>query len=144
MRVAVIGPESTGGRLVRRLLEAHPRLEVRHWSLPHGGGDERRWPFTEASEFEPNAVIVTTRDWKPMVDSKAANHVRDTGLAEQESRESYERLFAWLVGKRWRLVSYEALMWSTDCLESVFVWLGVPSIGSAEEVHDANLKWYAQ
>jgi len=145
MRVVVLGGESTGGRLVARLLGADAGLAVEHYSMPHGGGAARHWPTDcELADAAPAAVLVTIRAWVPMVASKAAHHVPNMAHAEREAAEAYERIFAWLhsSGHRWRWLVYEALVARPEAtMAGVWRWLGRPVLPPTELIEDGDAKW---
>ena len=172
MRVLVVGAESTGGRwlsaLLRRFQETSwinsggTDLEDAHYSMPHGPDDQgrgRHWPTEhDFDNFDPDAVLVMTRDWYAQIGSAAKNHQPfDDRLAvehaETAAREAYRRIMAWLGGaqvrfsrppapSRWRFVSHHALSCGDDAdvWTSILVWLGVADeVQRAEE--DDELFW---
>jgi len=145
MQVLVLGGESTGGHLTARLLSADSKLKVVHYSMPHGGLDERHWPTDrELRGATPDAVVVTIRAWGPMMASKVVRHEPDPARAEEEVMEAYERIFAWLQrrARRWRWLVYEALVADPETvMESLWRWLGRPPLPLSEPVEDADAKW---
>lgn len=146
MKIAVMGGESTGGRLVARLLSVDPGLDVIHRSLPHGARTEvgTHWPFTEVATWRPDRVLVTVRDWDTSLRSKRLHHQPMRVLAEDEHRHAYEQLFMWvrLEGWRWRFVVYESLVAAPhEAMENLWAWLGRDPQPLSEEVYDGNLAY---
>lgn len=147
--VLVLGGESTGGRLLARLLDADPDLDVDHYSMPHGGGADRRWPTdVELHAGEYDAVLVTLRSWLPMVASKRENHRPDATVEEiaAEIREAYERIIVWCQQRPvpWRFVLYDALVATpAETLTGICEFLDRPPLPLAEMVENGNTKWLA-
>lgn len=144
-RVAVVGGESTGGRLLRRLLEPDDRLTVQHWSFPHGPRTAGTfWPIGPLADFDPDFILVTVRGWEPMLASKKAHHQPDAELAESEVQLGYQKLFTYLslTQKPWRFVVYEFLVaYPHTAMEGCWTWLGCSSHPITEPIYDADEAW---
>lgn len=146
MKVMVIGPESTGGRYVSRLIGKSDEIdEVRHWSMPHGPKSGFRfWP-TEHNfwGWHPDACCVTVRDWYPTARSATQHHTLDEEVSERNLRMAYAKILGYMTYKEipWRFVSYEALP-NLDSVASIFTWLGVSVPNDLEVFVDGNGKWY--
>lgn len=160
----VLGPESSGTRLVTRLLigagcygdgdheqrldaefPADGRTLVWRRSIPHN----RQWPSIvdmaarlRSAGYQVTAVV-TTRDWYPTIRSQvAAGHVVNDTEASSNLQRAYPYIFEALA--RWNIpfvVSpYEALT-RPEAVRRLLVMLGLPpDIGEA--VRDENAKWY--
>lgn len=149
VQVLVIGGESTGGRLLQRLLSVDDGLRVEHFSMPHGGGEDRHWPTkVELVGRRYEAVLVTVRSWSPMIRSKVERHVPlGATVAELEAMFAYEQIMAWLTGSgnHWRFVVYEALIADPDrVMADIWDWLGRPRLAVSEDIVDGNAKWYEE
>lgn len=142
--VLVIGPESSGGRLVFRLMNSHPDIQAVHFSFPYGPASGHRYMPTANNvlSHNPTHAFITTRDWDAMLRSKVRNHEPDERIALQEQREALIALFdiAACLYIPWRTVSYEALVADPEKVsEELFTFIGVTPIPVAEDVYDGNV-----
>jgi len=163
----VLGPESSGTRLVTRLLvaagcagtDAHhqwwdreaPTAERIVWrrSVPHGG----RWPDVERMVWDLREAgyavraVVTTRDWFPAAMSQNGQHVRSLEQAYANLKRALPIILAHLqeAGVDYELVSYEGLVARP---RQMVAWLtgrlGLPMPGQIEEIVDGNEKWWGK
>lgn len=172
--VLVMGPEASGTRLATRILvaagcqgdEGHEQrwdagLPVRVpsmpegaplvWrrSVPHGG----RWPdlvtWIQGVRDRGYAVqaVVTTRDWRCMVESQVlAGHVRTPGQAKGNIERAYDSIFGalGLALAPFVTLSYESLVQRP---ERVQVWLAetlrLPTVPRVT-VYDGNAPYWAR
>lgn len=161
----VIGPESSGTRLMTRLLiaadcqgdDGHeqrwdreaPKGEMIVWrrSFPHGG----EWPKIE--ELAGSLIgqgyqvmfLVMSRDWHAMSDSQIqAGHVPGMETALKHIRDAYSRIFAFLTitGYPFEIVNYETLIRPGG--EAVFCLMNrlELTIGRSVDIYDGNAKYY--
>jgi hypothetical protein len=133
--VVVLGPESTGGRLVNRLVNGH------HFSFPHGD----HWPDDDIEALHPTHAVVCVRAWHPTIRSKTAHHTV-TGAVE-ELQEAYIRIFgllSWL-DIPFMLVTYENLVARSDDVAAELAhFLERNHQPFDEVVTDQNAKWYEE
>lgn len=138
MRVLVAGPESTGGRLMARILE--PVVDVVHFSLPMGPSRGRRyWPPATDWEGERfDRAVIMVREWHAAASSQARNHGQDDPYATM--RNAYRALVD--IEVPWWIVTYESLLVHPHAtVEHLCKWLGVLA-PDLPEIKDGNLKWY--
>lgn len=163
----VIGPESSGTRLLTRILiqagclgqsghsqrwdGADPVGDPIVWrrSFPHAG----RWPNLPSIiqrlrdlEYELHTVV-TTRDWWAMARSQNNGHQHVSSMEEAFShiQEAYRLIFLGIsvADACYTMVSYESLVLRG---RAYLAWLmphlglPVPEIG----LYDANAKWYGE
>lgn len=145
MKVMIIGPESTGGRYVSRIVSLVPELEVKHWSMPHGARRIRRfWPTDENFDgWVPDLCLVTTRDWYPTVMSATKEHTNDLAVSMENFSLAYQKIMDYLQENeiKWRTVTYECLD-NMDSIETIFDWIGCSVPDGIEPFIDGNVKWY--
>lgn len=148
MRVSVVGAESSGTRLMTRILQA-AGAEAQHRSFPYGFPDSpdevRRWPVREVEEFWPHAVVVMVRDWWATMESQvAAGYVRGSDEAWANLRSAYLRIGEMVAAIQvpWYVVTYAGLVQRPDV---VVGWLcdelGLPVPDLDEEIVDGNAKY---
>lgn len=138
--IIVVGPESSGTRNMTRLLtlagylgsSAHyqpynnlenlkkdmPERLVVRWSIPHDSEYVNLLGTIKTLSDLGYQVssLVTTRDWKCMVESQVnAKHVKDPYQAHKQIRKAYEHIFKELNLSRvyYETVSYESLVYAT-------------------------------
>lgn len=165
----VLGPESSGTRLMTRLLVAagvegdfghdqrwedslpseEPLVAIRR-SVPH----RRQWPDIaglvgdlRARRYEVTA-IVTSRDWHSMIISQqAAPHAESVEEALAHIRRAYCDIFSAL-GLRetpYEVVNYEALTQRpAKMLAYLFQRLGLPVPESIPYIYDGNARYYRE
>lgn len=161
----VLGAESTGTRLVTRLLLASGCVgdgdHVQRWdsetptdplvvwrrSIPHN----KVWPdiggmadSLRALGYDVSA-IVTSRDWSAAVPSQVAiGHVPDAETALRQTRAAYPYIFAALLrhGIPYVLASYESLVTRPEAIGRLCDLLGLPR-AEHEDVVDGNEKWFS-
>lgn len=136
MKILVAGPESSGTRLLARLV-ANLGVEVLHKSMPHGPD----WPDVNALDCDRAVFIL--RDWHATLESqKNAGHLNYWPLHDPEDRLRTSIAKMFVFEKPYVLVTYEGLVkrpvatlyWIAD-------WLGVPRQPLPEDVFDGNDKW---
>ena len=132
--IVVTGPESTGTRMMSRMLGQAGGI-VRHWPLPQG--NVARWPPLPSE----GDVVIMVRDRRSTICAQiAAGHVVDQEQAEKNVRRAYRTIFEQLPGRNWFIVSYESLAREsalTDLCKALGL-LGVP----IDRWQDANAKYY--
>jgi hypothetical protein len=161
----VLGPESSGTRLLTRILiaagcygddgheqrldSAIPDEPLLVWrrSLPH----DKQWPdiagLVGLLRLHGYAVtaIVSSRDWHAMALSQVqAPHAPDVSTALVQIQQAYLRIFAGLrsTATPFRVVNYEALVMRVETSIRLLEHLGLPAEARIE-VHDGNAKHYA-
>jgi hypothetical protein len=142
LRVAVVGGESCGTRLMAKLL-AKANCEVLHRSFPYEGSVLRHWPETPVRKYNPDAIVVMTRDWWAAAPSQVREgHVADLDTAFANLQEATSRIAALVRGRAWRAVAYESLVQRPQVVfDNVCGWLGVPSV-PVGEIFDANERYF--
>ena len=162
----VLGPESSGTRLMTRILigagclgddgeiqrldSGIPDAPLIVWrrSIPHAA----KWPAIPQMVADlrvadyPVMAVVTTRDWSAMTKSQiAAGHVADPGMALQHLQRAYPFITGALTSNAvpYAMMSYEALIQRPAKMLgwlSAQLELELPPI----EVYDGNAKWYGE
>lgn len=136
MKVVACGPESSGTRLLHRLIASLPGVEAVHHSMPHG---EEWWDW---HEFEGHRfVIIVRRPDVAAMSAVASSCV--TSIAEH--RQEWPRAITMLAAipdAYW--VFYGALVADPETqMANIAGWLGVGK-GEADfraEVRNENDKW---
>ena len=143
-RVAVIGGESCGTRLMSQLL-SRANCEVLHRSFPYEGSHLRHWPVEPVRDYEPDAIVVMTRDWWAAAPSQVREgHVPDEDVAFANLQEATCLIAEVVRSRNWRAVGYESLVQRPQTvLDNVCRWLGVPSV-DAGEIFDANARYFGE
>lgn len=141
--VLVAGPESSGGRLIFRLMNVHPDISAVHYSFPYGPSSGHRYFPTLKTllSHNPTHLLITARDWEWMLKSKVANHLPDRHLAEVEQQDAFIELFniAAEIDIPWRTVSYEALVNEPHHVYADLLWfVGVSDMPLPEDVYNGN------
>jgi len=162
----VLGAESTGTRLVTRLLIssgcAGDGDHVQRWdsetpvgplvvwrrSIPH----DKVWPdigamidFLRAQSYDVGAVV-TVRDWTAAVPSQVAiGHVSDEATALRQTRAAYPFIFAALLrhGIPYVIAIYESMVRRPEAVGRLLDMLGLPRV-QHEEILDGNEKWFKE
>jgi LPS sulfotransferase NodH len=161
----VLGPESSGTRLLTRILieagclgdDGHEQRwdakapcgespVVWRRSVPHGGDYPNVLGLVAVLEgrgYQVEAVVVT-RDWQAMAASQAANgHAADVEEATARIRAAHTYIIRELdlVGRQYTMVSYEALVQRP---EATIEWL-MARLGLDERpivpIYDGNAKY---
>lgn len=146
MRLAVVGAESSGTRLIARILSG-TGADALHRSFPYGGDgprDPRRWPEEDVVKFHPYAVIWMMRDWWATARSQVnANHVNSIEeawynigcttlrIADMCSKNNY----------RYFVVNYESLVQRPEIVVANLtdsLKLRMPTL---ENIIDGNIKY---
>jgi LPS sulfotransferase NodH len=159
----VLGPESSGTRLMTRILiqagclgsddhdqafdQALPAADGRPivWrrSVPH----RREWPdigllvrLLREQGYEPQAVVMA-RDWYATARSQLdAGHVADIDMALANLQQAYQHIYQ-RVSHCYVLVTYEGLVQRPiQTLAWLMPMLGLPV--PQMRIYDANAKWY--
>lgn len=151
MRVSVLGPESTGTKLMVRVLAA-AGAETQHRSFPYGypGSvmEERRWPEREVEGFWPHAVVVMQRDWWAASRSQVAEgYVANETEAFANIRGAIGRIsdLCRSLHVPYYVISYESLVQRpVMVISNLCDALGLPVPQLDEEVVDANEKHLGQ
>jgi len=142
-RVAVIGPESNGTRLMADLLRA-AGCDVMHRSFPYGGAAERRWPEDEIMRWGPQFIVVMIRAEAPAVASAfAVPHEPTKEGCRQSYLKALRRIFVMLERTRigFTVMTYEALVQRPEAmLAELCARLGVETPDVAH-VYDGNEKY---
>lgn len=161
----VVGPESSGTRLMTKLLiaagcegddgneqrwdEGLPQGDQVVWrrSLPHGGV----WPDLDEVLWGLNGrgyqvlFLVMSRDWHAMGDSQVqAGHVSDMETALKHIRDAYSRICATLTitGYPFEIVNYETLVRpGGEAVARLMERLGL-TIVRPVDIYDGNAKYY--
>lgn len=162
----VYGPESSGNRLMTRILVAcgcygdgahrqrlndwppPPDIEQIAWhrSVPYGGA----WPnlqkqtdMVRQAGFYPT-VLIMTRDWCATAMSQLhAPHVPDIDTGYEHIELAYLHIFGAVIGRGlpYVMVSYEALQ-RREYLDWLLSHLGLEPQQEIEAIRDENEKWY--
>lgn len=142
LRLAVIGGESCGTRLMSKLL-AKAGCEVLHRSFPYEGSHLRHWPDEPVRNYEPDAIVVMQRDWWAAAQSQVREgHVPDEDTAFGNLAEASCRIAALVHGAQWRAVNYESLVRHPQpVFDNVCDWLRIPSV-SVGDIFDANERYF--
>lgn len=167
--VLVVGPESSGTRLMTRLLiQAGCRGQDEHeqafddelpeatepivWrrSIPHG----HFWPnllsmitVMQTMKYEPK-IVVTTRDWFAMSHSQLeAQHVKSIEEALKRIKMAYRHIFEYLLDMPtidYIISSYESLVLQEGAFQNITDFLCLRHV-PFEELHvfDGNKQYYA-
>jgi len=163
----VTGPESSGTRLMTRLLIKNGFLgdagHVQRWdnlvfpeperpivfrrSMPHGG----QWPVLrdvigvlQRKGYDVH-VVVMAREWWAMTRSQVkAGHVPNEQVALHHIRQAYALIMAAVqtTGVTWYMVPYEALVLHPEAQHHILGVLGLEVVDSGY-IYDGNAKWYA-
>lgn len=143
LRVAVVGGESCGTRMMSRLL-ARAGCEVLHRSFPYEGAHLRHWPEESVVDYNPVAIVVMTRDWWAAAPSQVREgHVPDEETAFANLEEATCRIAALVYGTQWRAVGYESFVQRPQrVFDNLCEWLGVTSV-DVGEVFDANERYFS-
>ncbi|MDP1795220.1 MAG: hypothetical protein Q8K63_13875 [Acidimicrobiales bacterium] len=141
-RVAVVGGESCGTRLMSKLL-ARAGCEVLHRSFPYEGAHLRHWPDQPVLDYDPDAIVVMTRDWWAAAPSQVREgHVPDEETAFANLEEASCRIAVMVQGRPWRPVAYESLVQRPQLVFAHLCdWLGVPAV-DVGEIFDANQRYF--
>lgn len=142
-RVAVIGGESCGTRLMSKLL-AKAGCEVLHRSFPYEGSHLRHWPDEPVRNYEPDAIVVMTRDWWAAAQSQVREgHVADLDTAFGNLQEATCRIAGVVQGRAWRTVGYESLVQRPQVVfDNLCDWIGLPHT-DVGEIFDANERYFS-
>lgn len=163
----VLGPESSGTRLMTRLLiaagcygdsdhfqrldsavEAGEPLLVWRRSIPHGGtwpDLERMVEIVDALGYGVTAVVMS-RDWHSMaISQEQAPHAESAGAALQQIQIAYRYIFASLPDTLpFEIVNYESIvMRPRGTIKYLFVRLGLP-VPELPYIYDANGRYYQE
>ena len=160
----VLGPESSGTRLMTKLLisagcngddgnrqrfDAVPAFGdhvVWRRSLPHGGV----WPNLSKCVSRLRSagysvlVVVMSRDWNAIQLSQVASgHVDETFVAHNHIREAYRIIFNAITreGVDYEIVNYEMLCGHELAVSSLLERLGLTS-QEPVAIYDGNAKYY--
>lgn len=165
--ILVYGPESTGTRLLTRILVAagcngdgtHGQRfdtdipgdeEYIVWrrSFPHA----RRWPDIEnmverlREKDYKIFTFVTTRDWYPMLQSQInRGYAKDVNMSFQNAQNAYALIFSKLnkLGLRCAMFSYEALILEPrNYLSFMLSLVGLEPPDNFEKIVNGNKKYY--
>lgn len=164
----VLGPESSGTRLMTKLLmvagcygdDGHvqrldrdplpnvPRLVWRR-SVPHG----KQWPDLSAAIQRLQrggyvvTVVVTSRDWHAMALSQIEQtHAPDVAGAIRNVQWAYHHIFRalYLTHVPFEVVNYEALVSRPQAVTAqLMTRLGLPAPAEVS-IYDGNAKYYAE
>lgn len=165
--ILVLGPESSGCRLVARLLTQagyvgdgahHQRWDsglpsnepqiVWLRSVPHA----KEWPNIQELAEQLRSVgytvsaVVTTRHWPAMIPSQVASgHVPDAATARANLMRAYPHIFVGLQAADVPFVvsTYEALLMPNGVAE-LYQLLGLLPPAAHERVRNENDKWSAK
>lgn len=165
----VLGPESSGTRLMTRLLitagcygdDGHKQRLDEHipdneplivWrrSVPHDG----QYPDLAKMVKGLRAVgyvvtaVIMSRDWHAMAESQVnAPHTRSKKVAAANTRDAYRHIFAYLPYQvPYELVNYESLTRRPEtAVKRLYERLGldVPA-GAWTYIYDGNAKYYEE
>lgn len=145
MNVLVVGPESSGTRLVSRWLEAHPDITARHWSLPSGEQWARHWPDDHDFDGEtPHAVVLVIRSFTATVESQHHRQlVTHRKEAEANAVLALTRCLTWCVSHGYPLtwVVYDDIVRWPFRFDAVFRWLGLDPVPCPHPIVDGNERW---
>jgi hypothetical protein len=164
--ILVLGPESSGTRLITRLLIAggavgdgdhdqrfdiepprHEPVAVWRRSIPH----RHEWPnigsmvdVLQARAYHVEAVV-TQRDWWPMTQSQIGPHVADRHEAEANIRRAYAHIYGSLAACSvpFVTVSLEGLILRPhDISQWVRGRFGLDALAAHEAILDVDEKWW--
>jgi hypothetical protein len=140
-RVAVLGGESCGTRLMSQLL-AKAGCEVLHRSFPYEGAHLRHWPDDPLRAYDADGYVVMTRDWWAAARSQVrAGHVASEELAFANLQEATCRIAQLVHGKQWRAVGYEGFVQRPQVVfDNLSDWLGLPII-EVGDIFDGNARY---
>ncbi len=152
MIVLATGPESSGNRMLARMLtEAgasvlhKPMPMSTHWR-PGMPGTAETWDgaWTDLSALDWAAAVVIHRDWRCTIQGQVdAGHVRDEAHAIARTRTAIANIYAQLaaVDRPWFTVTYESLR-SPQAVADLCARLGLDGSAVRTRWHDANAKHY--
>lgn len=141
-RVVVVGAESSGTRLMARILDA-TGINTLHRSFPYGGSHLRHWPEVSVNEHDADAIVWMQRDWWATVRSQlAASHVKTIKEAWDNIAEAQIRIAEVVRAYSFVVVSYESLVQRpATVIDHVCRWLEVETPVLDEEIVDGNDKY---
>lgn len=138
LRVLCTGPESSGTRLLTRLVD-NLDVEAFHRSIPHGPD------WWNAPEDIDRVIFINRDPWITQISSEEIGHP-DNGFWSDEDKVFPDRIIkAWkvfaenviLLGVRWMPISFEGLVqrpqWTMDQIAN---WLNVDGKPIIENVID--------
>lgn len=162
----VTGPESSGTRLMTRLLMAagcygdddhEQRLDnaipdnepliVWRRSVPHRGKWSQVNVALNALQLKgyKTTVIIMSRDWHSMaISQELAPHAVDVDAAQSNIRRAYRHIFACITDTdRFEIVNYEALVQRpVKTVRYLFQRLGLTPPAELPQIYDGNAKYY--
>lgn len=104
MKVLCTGAESSGTRLLTRIVDTGEGIEAIHRSIPH----EVHWDLSLVGEVD--AAIFIARSWSAVAASQRNRRlVKSTEQAHDHIRAAYRTFFEW-VTVPWWLVTYGQLV----------------------------------
>lgn len=146
MKIAVVGAESSGTRLMTRIMQ-NAGAETLHRSFPYGGDgptDPRRWPEEDVRQFNPYAVIWMNRDWWATAQSQVkALHVSTPEEAWYNISRTTIRIADLCKNYNFKhyMVNYESLVQRPQAVvRNITNTLGLP-FPEIENIIDGNAKY---
>jgi hypothetical protein len=168
----VCGPESSGNRLMARILMAAgcygdgdviQRLDkedpppdanrvVLHRSFPYGAqGGGRHWPNINKLNDRFSAlgygmfVVVMARDHHCMARSQVekGKHVKTLAEAQANIISAYGLILSYVMNFHYVVVPYESIvLHPRETISWLLEYLALPPGEFQEEIRDENIKWY--
>lgn len=140
MRVLCTGPESSGTRLLTRLV-SNLGVEAIHRSIPHG----KEWWAIKPEDYD-RAIFICRDPFMTEISATEAGHPQH--WEGRLSRYPDRLINAWSAftihivwsGKQWLPLTYEGLLDRPQfVMDGVAQWLGVEAKPLAEEVKDPRV-----
>lgn len=139
MRVLAVGVESSGTRLLARLLAESPDVDAVHRSVPHG----QDW-WRDPGELD--AAVIIMRSWRHVIPSQMRNGHMDIWAhmsPHAKLRLALERMVIEVarLGVPFNLVTYADVVAEPQAtMDDLWAWLGARSTQLGEAVYDGNHK----
>ena len=139
MKILVIGPESSGTRMLVGLLRQAGASEVVH-SSPMYRREQDEDPHT-GDEFD--AVVLVVRHGPCQLRSMVDNgHVDSESRARYETAWDIEDSTAFIQWHKLHIATYEALVHEPGALRLLCRDLGLNEEFDHDQIGDGNAKWY--
>jgi hypothetical protein len=137
MRVLCCGPESSGTRLLSRIVNTGDGIEAIHRSIPHWYS----WDLSEVGEIDRAVLMV--RSWTPTIRSQVSRGLVPSDCVAIDHLRRAFVTFATTIDVPWWLVVYHNLIDHPDVvLGELSEFLGTAiRLPEDEELYDANRKW---
>ena len=139
MRVLCTGPESSGTRLLARIVATGTGIEAIHRSIPHGIDWD---PFAPHAVGEIDRAILIVRSWTATAKSQSERGlVPNEAVGVEHLQIAIPIFFRDLGSHPWWMVTYQNLIdYPTVVLAELNAFLGA-ELSLPEDLYDANQKW---